>query len=44
MDWLCENVEGSIPEFEEIEPFAQPIVRALGIHRDRIPVEKEETK
>ena len=44
MDWLCENVEGSIPEFEEIEPFAQPIVRALGIHRDRIPMEKEEQK
>lgn len=44
MDWLCENVEGSIPEFEEIEPFAQPIVRALGIHRDQIPVEMEEHK
>ena len=43
MDWLCENVEGSIPEYEEIEPFAQPMVRELGIHRDRIPVEKEET-
>jgi len=44
MDWLCENVEGSIPEFDEIEPFAQPLVRELGIHRDRIPVEKEEQK
>ena len=43
MDWLCENVEGRIPEYEQIEPFAQPIVRALGIHRDKIPVEKEET-
>ena len=42
MDWLCANVEGRIPEYEEIEPFAQPIVRELGIHRDRIPVEKEE--
>ena len=42
MDWLCENVEGRIPEYEEIEPFAQPTVRELGIHRDRIPVEKEE--
>ena len=41
MDWLCENVEGSIPEYGDIEPFAQPIVRALGIHRDQI---KEETK
>ena len=44
MDWLCENVEGTIPEYEDIEPFAQPIVRALGIHRDKIPMEKEDTK
>ena len=44
MDWLCENVEGSIPEYEELEPFAKPIVRALGIHRDKIPLETEETK
>ncbi len=42
MDWLCENVEGSIPSFAQIEPFAQPIVRALGIYRDQIPPEKEE--
>ncbi len=41
MDWLCENVEGKIPEFYEIEPYAQPMVRQLGLHRDRIPVEKE---
>ncbi len=41
MDWLCDNVEGSIPEYEALEPFAQPIVRALGIHREKI---KEETK
>lgn len=41
MDWLCDNVVGSIPEYEEIEPFARPTVRELGIHRDRIPVEKE---
>ena len=44
MDWLCENVEGSIPEYDQIEPFAQPIVRALGIHRDRIPIEKEDVR
>lgn len=41
MDWLCDNVEGSIPEYDELQPFAQPIVRALGVHRDRIPAEKE---
>ena len=41
MDWLCENVEGSIPGFDEIEPYAQPIVRQLGIYREEIPIEKE---
>ena len=42
MDWLCENVEGSIPEYEELLPFARSMVRQLGVYRDRIPLEKEE--
>ena len=41
MDWLCSNVIGSIPQFDEILPFAQQTVRELGVYRDRIPVEKE---
>lgn len=41
MDWLCDNVIGSIPAYEELEPYAQPIVRQLGLYRDSIPVEKE---
>lgn len=41
MDWLCENVQGSIPEFHQILPVAQPIVRELGIYRDRIPAQRE---
>jgi len=41
MDWLCENVEGSIPSFDEIAPFAKDIVRELGVYRDSIPMEKE---
>ena len=41
MDWLCENVEGSIPEFYEIAPFARDMVRELGVNRDTIPMEKE---
>ena len=41
MDWLCENVEGYIPEFDEVLPFAQATVRQLGLHRERIPREKE---
>ena len=41
MDWLCENVEGSIPAFDTLLPYAQPTVRELGIYRDSIPMEKE---
>ena len=41
MDWLCENVDGSIPTFGEIAPFARDIVRELGVYRDSIPMEKE---
>ena len=43
MDWLCQNVEGVIPSFDEIEPFAQPMVRELGIYRDHLPAQKEVT-
>jgi len=41
MDWLCENVVGSIPSFEELLPMSQPLVRLLGIYRDSLPPEKE---
>ena len=41
MDWLCENVIGSIPSYEELLPHAQGLVRELGIYRDKIPTEKE---
>ena len=41
MDWLCDNVVGSIPPFEEILPVSQKMVRQLGIYRDSIPPEKE---
>ena len=43
MDWLCDNVEGTIPEFEDILPIAQPMVRELGVHRQEIPMPKEGT-
>ena len=42
MDWLCENVDGCIPEFEDVLPFAQPMIRELGLHKEKIPPEKEE--
>ena len=41
MDWLVENVIGSIPSFEELQPQSQALVRELGIYRDKIPAEKE---
>ena len=42
MDWLCDNIDGSIPPFEEVLPFAQPMLRELGVYKDTIPPEKEE--
>ena len=44
MDWLCDNVEGSIPGYEEILPMSQEMVRLLGVHRWQIPPEKEGEK
>ena len=41
MDWLCDNVIGAIPKYEEILPVSRPMVRELGIYRDRIDLEKE---
>ena len=41
MTWLCENVEGCIPEFDQLIPISKPMVRELGVYRDRIPMEKE---
>lgn len=41
MDWLCDNVDGEIPSFDQIAPFAKDMVRELGVYRDTIPMEKE---
>ena len=41
MDWLCDNVTGSIPGYSDILPVSQLIVRELGIYRDTIPSRKE---
>ena len=41
MDYLVENVVGTIPAFEELLPQSQALVRELGIYRDKIPAEKE---
>ena len=42
MDYLADNVEGAIPRFDELLPFARPIVRLQGIYRDSIPPDKDE--
>lgn len=36
MDKLAENVEGRIPEYDEIFPFSRELVRELGLHKERI--------
>ncbi len=41
MDWLCDNVDGRIPAFEELLPMSQNMVRLLGLYRDELPPEKE---
>jgi len=41
MDWLCENVIGKIPTFDQILPMSRTMVRELGVYRDQIPAAKE---
>ena len=43
MDWLCQNVTGSIPEFDELLPMSQSLVRELGVYKDKIPILKEKS-
>ena len=31
MDWLCENVVGTFPDYDQILPFSRPMVDLLGI-------------
>lgn len=40
MDWLCDRVEGHIPQYDELLPMSHEIVRLLGIYRGWIPPEK----
>jgi len=44
MDWLCDNVIGEIPPFEDILPVSRRMVRELGVYKDTIPPEKEGAK
>lgn len=40
MDYLLDNVDGSIPGFEELLPMARQIVRLQGLYRDSLAPEK----
>ncbi len=44
MDWLLDNVEGSIPTFDELLPVSQQLVRVLGLQRNEILPKTEEVK
>lgn len=39
MDWLCENVHGSIPRYEDVLPISQPMVKLLGVYPPENPEE-----
>ncbi len=36
MDWLCDNVDGSIPELERLRPEYEETIRTLGLYRQRL--------
>ena len=42
MDWLCDNVDGRIPAFDELLPQSRNLVRVLGLYRESIPPIPEE--
>ncbi|MDO4489174.1 MAG: BMP family ABC transporter substrate-binding protein [Eubacteriales bacterium] len=41
MRWLLDNVDGKVPEFEELLPMAQGLTRILGVYRKHIAPGKE---
>ena len=43
MDWLADNVEGSIPRYDELLPMARGLARLQGVYRDEIAPEKSDT-
>ena len=39
MDWLCQNVRGSIPRYEDVLPISRPMVKLLGVFPPENPEE-----
>ncbi len=44
MNWLCDNIDGTIPPYYVILPQSRAMTRQLGIYRDELPVEDTEEK
>jgi len=42
MDWLCDNIDGTIPPYEDLIPQSRSLVKLLGIYRDMILPEAKE--
>ncbi len=42
MDWLCDNVDGTIPAFEDLLPGSRELVRLLGLYREKLSPLTEE--
>lgn len=42
MDWLVENVQGRIPEFDELLPVSQQLVHLLGVRSSQVKAQPEE--
>lgn len=42
MDWLCDNVDGTIPAFDELLPGSREMVRLLGLYRESLSPVMEE--
>lgn len=40
MDYLLDNVDGSIPGYDKLLPMARPIIRLQGLYRDQLAPEK----
>lgn len=41
MNWLCDNIYGSIPGYDDLAENSRALVRLQGIYRDSVPLQKE---
>ena len=40
--FVCDAVDGHIPEYDELKEESRSMYRMQGLHRDRLPADKEE--